>query len=96
MRFPFDVLILICPVSGFGSSFVHHLSFVRTVFFFNGSIFETEHSAFGGAKVTSITALMATADLKGAEYREAFGEAAWSQILGTYSMMLGSCLTLVD
>ena len=92
MRFPFDVLILICPVSDFGSSFVHHLSFVRTVFFFNGSIFETEHSAFGGAKVTSITALMATADLKGAEYREA----AWSQILGTYSMMLGSCLTLVD
>ena len=41
------------------------------------------------SKVTSITALMATADLKGAEYREAFGEAAWSQILGTYSMMLG-------
>lgn len=39
--------------------------------------------------VTSITALMATADLKGAEYREAFGEAAWSQILGTYSMMIG-------
>jgi len=39
--------------------------------------------------VTSITALMATADLKGAEYREAYGEAAWSQILGTYSMMIG-------
>ena len=31
---------------------------------------------------------MATADLKGAEYREAYGEAAWSQILGTYSMCL--------
>lgn len=40
-------------------------------------------------QVTSITALMATADLKGAEYREAYGEAAWSQVLGTYSMTLG-------
>lgn len=38
--------------------------------------------------VTSITALMATADLKGGEYRDAYGEAAWSQILGTYSMMI--------
>lgn len=40
-------------------------------------------------QVTSITALMATADLKGAEYREAYGEAAWSRVLGTYSMTLG-------
>ncbi|CAJ1413305.1 unnamed protein product [Effrenium voratum] len=39
--------------------------------------------------VTSITALMATADLKGGEYREMYGEAAWSDILGCYSMMVG-------
>jgi len=79
----------------FGSSFVHHLSPIRTAFFY-GSTFGLELSAFGAAKVTSITALMATADLKGAEYREAFGEAAWSQILGTYSMLLGSCHWLVE
>ena len=44
--------------------------------------------------VTSITALMATSDLRGAEYRDTFGEAAWSRLLGTYSMMLGSEMRL--
>eukprot|EP00439_Symbiodinium_sp_Y106_P042131 s1835_g5.t1 len=39
--------------------------------------------------VTSITALMAISDLKGGEYKELYGEEAWENILGTYSVMVG-------
>mmetsp|Transcript_106916 Transcript_106916/g.238590 ORF Transcript_106916/g.238590 Transcript_106916/m.238590 type:complete len:466 (+) Transcript_106916:98-1495(+) len=39
--------------------------------------------------VTSITALMASADLRGAEYKDAQGEEAWMDLLGAYSMLVG-------
>ncbi|CAE7843490.1 unnamed protein product [Symbiodinium sp. KB8] len=40
-------------------------------------------------EVTSITALMAISDLKGGEYKELYGEEAWENVLGTYSVMVG-------
>jgi len=39
--------------------------------------------------VTSITALMAHAALRGAEYKEAFGEEKWMDLLGTFSVLVG-------
>lgn len=39
--------------------------------------------------VTSITAIMANANLRGAEYREAKGDAAWMDLLGAYSLLVG-------
>jgi len=39
--------------------------------------------------VTSITALMASGNLRGPEYKEAFGEEAWVDILSTYAVMVG-------
>jgi len=39
--------------------------------------------------VTSITALMAHATLRGAEYKEANGEEAWIDLLSAYAMLVG-------
>lgn len=39
--------------------------------------------------VTSITALMVFADLRGSEYKEAFGEEAWADLVGAYALMVG-------
>lgn len=39
--------------------------------------------------VTSITALMAHATLRGAEYKEQYGQEAWEDLLGAYAMVVG-------
>lgn len=39
--------------------------------------------------VTSITALMAHATLRGAEYKETYGEEAWVDLLGAYAVLVG-------
>mmetsp|Transcript_43178 Transcript_43178/g.101500 ORF Transcript_43178/g.101500 Transcript_43178/m.101500 type:complete len:455 (+) Transcript_43178:113-1477(+) len=41
--------------------------------------------------VTSITALMAHAALGGAEYREAYGDERWADLLGTFAVLVGIC-----
>mmetsp|Transcript_51563 Transcript_51563/g.116216 ORF Transcript_51563/g.116216 Transcript_51563/m.116216 type:complete len:453 (-) Transcript_51563:30-1388(-) len=41
--------------------------------------------------VTSITALMSHSALRGAEYKEAYGDERWADLLGAFSILVGVC-----